>query len=61
MVNTDLIRFLSDSAGAALEKAENAKPENASKLLDEAEENLLLANAVLKRANMKEYVMKGPA
>ena len=37
MAKIELIRFLSDSAGDALNKAQDAKPETAKVLLDEAD------------------------
>ena len=38
MAKIELVRFLSDSAGDALNKAQDVKPETAKELLDEAEE-----------------------
>ena len=49
MARTELVRFLSDSAGEALKKAQDAKPEIAKRLLDEAEECLALAVSLLGR------------
>ena len=47
MIKIELVRFLSDSAGEALKRAQDAKPETARVLLDEAEELLALAMSVL--------------
>ena len=49
MAKIELVRFLSGSAGDALNKAQDAKPETAKVLLDEAEELLALATSVLNR------------
>jgi len=49
MAKIELVRFLSDSADDALNKAQDAKPETAKVLLDEAEELLVLATSVLNR------------
>ncbi len=49
MVKIELVRFPSDSAGEALRRAQDAKPEIAKVLLDEAEELLALATSVLNR------------
>ena len=49
MAKIELVRFLSDSAGDALNKAQDAKPETTKVLLDEAEELLALAMSVLNR------------
>ena len=49
MIKIELVRFLSDSAGEALKRAQDAKPETARVLLDEAEELLALAMSVLNR------------
>ena len=49
MARTELVRFLSDSAGEALKKAQDSKPEIAKLLLDEAEECLALAASLLGR------------
>tara|TARA_B100002052_G_C15824975_1_gene572437 strand:+ start:1088 stop:1273 length:186 start_codon:yes stop_codon:yes gene_type:complete len=49
MAKIELVRFLSDSAGDALNKAQDAKPETMKILLDEAEELLALATSVLNR------------
>ncbi len=54
MANIELVRFLSDSAGEALSKAEAAVPEGAKVLLDEAEELLALATSVLNRPAVPE-------
>lgn len=49
MAKIELVRFLSDSAGEALKKAQGATPETAKARLDEAEELLALALSVLNR------------
>ena len=49
MIKIELVRFLSDSAGEALKRAQDAKPETARVHLDEAEELLALAMSVLNR------------
>ncbi|MDD9877325.1 MAG: hypothetical protein OXR84_07785 [Magnetovibrio sp.] len=50
MVNTDLVRFLSESAGELLGKAETAAPGAAAALLDEAEELMALAASMLNKS-----------
>ena len=49
MARIELVRFLSGSAGEALKKAQDAKPEIAKVLFDEAEECLALVESVLSR------------
>ena len=49
MINIELVRFISDSAGDALKRAKCASPEIAKVLLDEAEELMTLASSVLNR------------
>ena len=49
MAKIELVRFLSDSACDALNKAHDVKPETAKGLLDEAEELLALAKLMLNR------------
>jgi len=54
MAKIDLVRFLSDSAAESLRKAENAAPDAAKSLLDEAEELLALAASVLNRPAVEQ-------
>ena len=49
MTKIELVRFLSDSAGDALERAQKVHPDSAKVILDEAEELLALAKSVMNR------------
>ena len=52
MANIQLVRFLSDSADELIGKAEKATPIMAERLLDEAEELLVLGASIIGRHNV---------
>lgn len=61
MYNTDLIRYITETAGELLGKAETANPALVCDILDEAEELLLLGAELLKRRSVSELTMKEAA
>ena len=61
MYNTDLIRFITESAGELIGKAETAAPRLACDYVDEAEELLTLGALLLKRRSKDKLLMKEAA
>lgn len=61
MYNTELIRFITESAGELIGKAERAEPMVARGYVDEAEELLTLGAQLLKRKSQVELLMKEAA
>ncbi len=61
MYNTDLIRYITESAGELIGKAESAGPTVTRDYVDEAEELLTLGAQLLKRRSQVELLMKEAA
>ena len=61
MYNTELIRYITESAGDLIGKAEKAAPALARVYVDEAEELLTLGAFLLKRKSRDELLIKEAA
>ncbi|NQW00292.1 MAG: hypothetical protein HQ483_11380 [Rhodospirillales bacterium] len=61
MYNVDLIRYITDSAGELIGKADVAVPSLACEFIDEAEELLALAGLLLKGRSKDELLLKEAA
>jgi len=61
MYNTDLIRYITESAGELIGKAERAEPGRACDYVDEAEELLTLGAFLLRRKSKDELLLKEAA
>ncbi len=61
MYNKDLIRYIAESAGELIGKAETAVPALACEFQDEAEELLMLGALLLKRRDEDEFSLKEAA
>jgi len=61
MYNVDLIRYISETAGEVLGKAEMASPSRSCELLDEAEELLALGATLLRRRSESKLTLKEAA
>lgn len=61
MYNTELIRYITESAGELIGKAETAAPKLACDYVDEAEELLTLGALLLKRRSQDELLLKEAA
>ena len=61
MFNKDLIRYIAESAGELIGKAEKASPVLACEFQNEAEELLMLGALILKRRDEDEISLKEAA
>jgi len=61
MKNVDLIKYLAETAGSLLEKAEKVTPETAKDYLDEAEELLLLGASLIAHRPLETELIKEAA